>query len=359
MKKPTYYGDYLQLNKLLDAQYCLSKDHGEEAHDEMLFILVHQVYELWFKQIIHEIKSSQDFLSAPKVDNKQLSVAVARLERIKKIQALLLEQLGVMETMTPMDFLEFRDLLVPASGFQSVQFREIEVRMGLRTHQRKEVDREYFLGRLKPHDQEKILKVEKEKSLFELVELWLERMPFTKLGDFDFWKDYQASVEQMLEKDQKVIEQNFANLSPENQQAQLENLKQTKEMFLSIVDEEKYEKYTSKEGQHFSLRALQNALFIFLYRGEPLLNLPFSFLTNLMDIDEAFTTWRYRHALMAQRMLGTKIGTGGSSGHEYLKNATENNRVFVDLFNLSTFLIPRNLLPKLPDDLLFLMQLSK
>ena len=87
MKKPTYYGDYLQLNKLLDAQYCLSKDHGEEAHDEMLFILVHQVYELWFKQIIHEIKSSQDFLSAPKVDNKQLSVAVARLERIKKIQA--------------------------------------------------------------------------------------------------------------------------------------------------------------------------------------------------------------------------------------------------------------------------------
>jgi tryptophan 2,3-dioxygenase len=71
----------------------------------------------------------------------------------------------------------------------------------------------------------------------------------------------------------------------------------------------------------------------------------------MMDIDENFTTWRYRHALLAQRMLGTKIGTGGSSGHVYLKRAADNNRVFLDLFNLSTFLIPHSRLPKIPETL--------
>jgi tryptophan 2,3-dioxygenase len=88
-----------------------------------------------------------------------------------------------------------------------------------------------------------------------------------------------------------------------------------------------------------------------LYRDEPLLNLPQKIITSLIDIDENFTTWRYRHALMAHRMLGTKIGTGGSSGHLYLKRAADNNRVFVDLFNLSTFLIPKSRLPKLPDSI--------
>jgi tryptophan 2,3-dioxygenase len=71
----------------------------------------------------------------------------------------------------------------------------------------------------------------------------------------------------------------------------------------------------------------------------------------MMDIDENFTSWRYRHALMVQRMLGTKIGTGGSSGHQYLKRAADNNRVFVDLFNLSTYLIPRSRRPQIPDDI--------
>ena len=97
-----------------------------------------------------------------------------------------------------------------------------------------------------------------------------------------------------------------------------------------------------------SQKAMLNALFIMLYRDEPMLSMPFQMMTILMDIDENFTTWRYRHMLLAQRMLGSKIGTGGSSGHTYLKKAADNNRVFVDLFNLSTYLIPRSRLPKIP-----------
>jgi len=97
-----------------------------------------------------------------------------------------------------------------------------------------------------------------------------------------------------------------------------------------------------------SQKALLNALFIMLYRDEPMLSMPHQMMTIVMDIDENFTAWRYRHALLAQRMLGTKIGTGGSSGHQYLKRAADNNRVFVDFFNLSTYLIPRSRLPKIP-----------
>jgi tryptophan 2,3-dioxygenase len=92
-----------------------------------------------------------------------------------------------------------------------------------------------------------------------------------------------------------------------------------------------------------------SAVFIYQYRDFPALQMPFKILNSLVEIDEKFTTWRYRHAIMVQRILGTKIGTGGSSGHDYLKSTTERNRVFLDLFNLATFLIPKSMAPVLPE----------
>tara|TARA_R110002072_G_scaffold288917_2_gene455647 strand:- start:27401 stop:28507 length:1107 start_codon:yes stop_codon:yes gene_type:complete len=350
-KEPTYYGDYLELNKLLDTQNPKSAIYGNESHDETLFIIVHQVYELWFKQILHEFKSISSFLSEPKLEDGKLATIVARLDRIKKIQSLLLDQLTVMETMTPMDFLEFRDLLVPASGFQSVQFREVEVLMGLRTHNRKQVDREYFLGRLNEEDKNRILNIEKEKSVLDLIQDWLERMPFAKQGNFDFWTEYQEAVQKMMDSDESIIKDNLATLSDIQKEAQLNNLESTKKTFESLLDEKSHQEQVSKGKRKLSQKATLNALFIMLFRNEPLLHLPYLFLNSLIDIDENFTTWRYRHALMAHRLLGTKIGTGGSSGHHYLKMAADNNRVYEDLFNLSTFILPRNLLPELPEEL--------
>jgi tryptophan 2,3-dioxygenase len=99
-----------------------------------------------------------------------------------------------------------------------------------------------------------------------------------------------------------------------------------------------------------SLAAVQAALFITVYRDQPVLQLPFRLLTALMDIEEQLTLWRYRHALMVQRMIGVKIGTGGSSGHDYLRRTVEQHRVFADLFQLSTYLIPRSALPPLPPE---------
>lgn len=348
---PVYYGDYLKLNELLGAQTPLSKEHGAESHDETLFIIVHQVYELWFKQILKEFDSCLEIFSQDFVDEKDLSISVARLERVTKIQGLLVTQLEVMETMTPMDFLEFRDLLVPASGFQSAQFREIEIKMGLGTNSRANVDREYFLGRLNEEDKSKLVTLDKAPSLLTQIEGWLERLPFTFQGDFNFWEAYESSVQSMLAEDKKIIEKNFANLDEKQKNMQLSMLDSTVQTFESILDEKIHNKFIESKDRKLSHKATLNALFILLYRDEPILQIPHRLLNTLMDIDENFTTWRYRHALMVHRLLGTKIGTGGSSGHEYLKMAAENNRVYIDLFNLSTYIIPRTLLPELPKNL--------
>jgi len=261
---------------------------------------------------------------------------------------LLIGQFDVLETMTPMDFLEFRDLLIPASGFQSVQFREIEIKLGLNTNDRQHVDREFFLGRLSESDRAKLTDLESSSSLLKLVEGWLERIPFTKMDNFNFWDEYQKSIQSILKDDEEIIMNNSASLSEVQKNIQLENLSITRTTFKSLFDKIAHNELVVNKQRRLSQSAILNALFIMLYRDESMLSLPFQVLTSMMDIDENFTTWRYRHALLAQRMLGTKIGTGGSSGHQYLKRAADNNRVFVDLFNLSTFLIPRSRLPILP-----------
>ena len=349
-KNPIYYGDYLHLNELTNLQEPESPKFGPEAHDETLFIIVHQVYELWFKQILHELYSIRDIFSTDNVDEGNLSKASARLHRILSIQSLLLQQLEVMETMTPMDFLEFRDLLVPASGFQSVQFRKIEILLGLTTERRAKIDRDAFLGRLSPEDRKEVEKLESEETIFDLVDKWLKRMPFTKSEQFDFWEAYEVAVKDMLAEDRKTIESNPL-LNELQRDVQMLNLKETEESFNSLLDDEKYQKLLDSGARSFSNQAMINSLFIFLYRDEPVLTQPFNILNSLLEIDGNFTTWRHRHALMAHRMLGRKIGTGGSSGHHYLKAAAEGNRVYTDLYDISTFLIPRSCLPVLPEKL--------
>lgn len=351
---PVYYGDYLMLEKFLDCQAPLSRKFADqenpEAHDETLFIIVHQAYELWFKQILHDMNSILSIFNQPQVADTEMGTIIQRLERIRKIQVMISGQLEILESMTPMDFLEFRNLLIPASGFQSTQFREIEIKMGLGTHNREAVDREYFLGRLSEKDREKLIRLEKEPSLLKLLETWLERTPFTISGNFNFWEEYRSAVGHILSDDETTIQSNLARLSDREKTMQLDNLKVTRETFESLFNEEAHQKVVQAGGRKLSRKSILNALFILLYREEPMLTLPFQMINLMMDIDENFTTWRYRHALMAQRMLGTKIGTGGSSGHQYLKRAADNNRVFVDLFNLSTYLIPRSRLPVIPED---------
>lgn len=350
MKKnttPVYYGDYLQLDKLLSAQSLQSTKYGETAHDETLFIIVHQVYELWFKQILYEVDTVIDCFSQWEVKDQQLTTVVHRLKRVISIQKLLNDQISIIETMTPQDFLSFRDYLIPASGFQSIQFKIMEISLGLKTEYRIDFDQQSFYKRLEKDDREFLQDLEKKPSLFELVEKWLARMPFLEFGDFKFWDLYKHATDSMLDSDEQIIINN-SMLSETERAIELKDLEATRNSFDALLDAEKFEQ-VRKNGQfRLSQKALLSALFINQYSEEPIFNLPHQLITCLTEIDENITIWRYRHAMMVQRMLGSKIGTGGSSGHDYLKKTTESNRIFKDFFSMSTFLMPKNALPSLP-----------
>jgi tryptophan 2,3-dioxygenase len=347
---PLYYSDYLQLDRLLASQQLASAASGEPVHDEMLFIIVHQAYELWFKQILWELDEVARLLATERVAETAMLRIVARLDRITEIQKLLVEQISVLETMTPLDFLEFRNFLIPASGFQSVQFRLIENRLGVRPEDRLKLAGNPYTAALSEQDRRRVEESETQTSIFELVEAWLERTPFLDHGDFHFWDMYREAVKDLLEHDRAVVATN-PNLSEPERESQLAGFGQTFAQYEALLDETKHKALVEAGERRLSHRAFQAALFINLYRDEPALQEPFRLLTLLMDVEQGFTTWRYRHALMTQRMIGRRVGTGGSAGAAYLTRSADRSRVFVDLFQLSTFMIPRSMLPPLPIEL--------
>ena len=345
-KKPVYYWSYLHLDELLSAQVPLS---DPLAHDEVLFIVVHQAFELWFKQILFELDAVLAVMGQEIVAEKDMGEVVSHLMRITKIQRLLTDQIEVLETMTPLDFLEFRDVLIPASGFQSVQFRLIENKLGLDTGQRLKIKGMPYTSVLAEEHAAAIEASEREPSLHDHLERWLRRTPFLSFGGFDFWRAYREAVGDMMARDRAVIE-SHPQLDEEGRAAALAEFAATVASFEAAFDANKWADLVRAGKRRLSHRAFLAALLINLYRDEPIFQLPFRFLTTLVDIDEGFTAWRQRHALLAHRMIGGRIGTGGTSGHEYLAAAARRHRVFSDLFDLPTFFIPRSALPPLPPE---------
>lgn len=356
MAKPVSYSDYLKTKKLLEIQKPLSAvlpdgtASGKGAHDEMLFIVVHQAHELWFKQILHELQSVLNVFAQDPVDEKNMGMCVSRLSRVTDIQKVLIDHVRILETMTPLDFLEFRDFISPASGFQSVQFRLVETKLGLERESAFHSPKSPFMLSLTAPELAEIHAAESSKSLFELVEKWLERTPFLDTEGYTFWKSYREAVQGRISNDRHAIE-NHPGLDAEYKARQFEEIRKTEASFEALFDEKMYAELREQGFKRLSLRATHAALFIHLYRDEPILQLPFKLLTLLVDIDELLQGWRSQHALMVHRMIGTKVGTGGSLGYNYLRTTIEKNKIFSDFFNLSTFLIPRSLLPELPTEL--------
>jgi tryptophan 2,3-dioxygenase len=340
--RPTqYYGDYLGIERLLELQKPLSLREGKLiAHDEMLFIIIHQAYELWFKQILHEITACKEVLGKPTADDDgpDMNVVVHRLKRVVEIWKLLNHQVDVLETMTPLDFLEFRELLHGASGFQSKQFRMIEASLGLEMENRFRPD--YYkhtqFGGFNETDFAEINQFEKQPNLLQLVENWLERMPFFEK---EFWQDWENAPKESTNRDYAPFWNRYRalyeqSLSDRDEKADLLN---------------KFDDIFFKTGWGaFRPTALRAALFIMLYRDEPLFRLPFALLNSLIEIDEQLGNFRYRHLQMVRRMIGSRVGTGGSSGEQYLQGAVNKNYIFKELAGIITFLIERCNLPALP-----------
>merc|ERR1711874_381635 len=251
--------------------------------------------------------------------------------RVVMIIKLLVDQVLILETMTPLDFMDFRDYLSSASGFQSLQFRLLENKLGIKESNRVRYNQSNYrrVYEDKPEEISALAASEDEPSLSEVVQRWLERTPGLE-SDFDFASKYKEAVGNIMKE---------AHL--------LSNYRKKRQQFESIFDSEVHAALVRRGERRFTHKALLGALMIVSYCQEPRFHQPNQLLMALMDIDSLITKWRYNHVMLVQRMLGsTQLGTGGSSGYQYLRSTlSERYKVFIDLFNMSTFLIPRNLIP--------------
>jgi tryptophan 2,3-dioxygenase len=343
------YEEYLKLDVLLSAQQPLSVQKGRPAHDELLFISTHHAYEIWFKQILFELDSVLNAFSQPTVAEKSMSPVVSRLVRMNMIMKILVQQVDILETMTPMDFLEFRDLIYTASGFQSYQFRMLENKLGLRSADRLNYSGQPYHANLSPQQSEKAQKAEHSPTLFSCIENWLSRTPFLDRPGFRFWEQYKLAAILMFQQDEGFIEQNPTLSSVEKAQLK-QNIATSRETFAALFDEQKYEGMRAEGQWRLSYKAVHAALLIQLYREQPIFQQPFRLLTEVLTLDSQFTQWRHRHMLLAKRMLGSRVGSGGSSGAKYLRETTEQHKIFEDFYKLITFFIPRTRLPELPPE---------
>src|SRR5690349_11805135 len=252
------YGEYLRIDDLLALQRPLSE--GPE-HDEMLFIVIHQVYELWFKEILHEFDHLMTLLA-----RNDGSRARGTLKRILTIITVMVAQLDILETMTPLEFLSFRDRLESGSGFQSYQFRELEFALGVKTP--KALDRY-------PAGSQGRTRLEKRLAAPTLWDAFLKHLVANGVAvpKGDLARDVTKKIE-----------------PSEGLRTALVDVYRTKHDLADLCE-------------------------------------------RLVDLDEGLMEWRYRHVKMVQRTIGTKMGTGGSAGAEYLKT-TLDQPLFPDLWTI-------------------------
>jgi tryptophan 2,3-dioxygenase len=350
--KQMYYKDYLNLQNVLNSQHPQSfQAPNKPAHDEMLFIIIHQATELWFKQILFELDYVMGVFSKEKInDNSEdLNLVRHRLTRVIRINELLNEQVSILDTMTPLDFLEFRDLLSPASGFQSAQFRMIEAKLGLQLGQRHQQD--YYKringGGFSQQDFEAINQLEDQPSLLQLINQWLERMPFFHP---EFWKSFKC--EDPCENDGHPFWSTYRSVY---EQGLVEREKNKLQEFDYVFFEQPVKGYTEEQLKalrcDLSPAAMRAALFIMLYRDFPVFQTSYQILDALVEIDHLMSNWRHRHFIMVRRMIGMRVGTGNTTGSGYLEGAMNKHFVYRDVAGLSTYLIQRNKLPQLPQEL--------
>jgi tryptophan 2,3-dioxygenase len=248
---PLSYNKYLRVPDLINLQDCLS---DPAHHDELLFITVHQAYELWFKQILHELDAAIVLMN-----EGRLTAAARAVRRVVEIEKLLVTQIHILETMTPISFLGFRDELNPASGFQSMQFREIEFTSGLKD---KSIIAEFH------DDSFASSRLQKRLDSPSLADAF-----FRALGQRGFTS---PSID--------------SNTNPNEQ----------------------------KQSYDLRTRAVLEILTHFEDRDEE-----FQLTEALLEHDEFFALWRSHHIKMVERMVGAKRGTGGSEGIGYLKTTLD------------------------------------
>src|SRR5262245_25699781 len=316
------YWDYLRLVPLLKLQSGLEADDERLSEDELHFVVVHQVFELWLKLVIRELRLARDRMVAEWVPEKHIPHVVRHLRRVTEILKLGIDSFGVLETLTPQDFLAFRKKLGESSGFQSYQMRQVELLLGLSPKVRPfdpiaEIER---AAQSSPEGQsiiEALRQARQERSLRDALLVWLSRTPIQGSGDD------RTAVQGFLDQYQEALAAYDPNLVTE---------------FIQFTN--------VREEDYATLRARAGLLFIESYRDLPLLSWPYVLIETVVEMEEQLVLWRTRHARMVERMIGRRFGTGGSTGVSYL-DVTTQYRIFGEFWTVRTLLLPRELLPPL------------
>ncbi len=343
----TTYWDYIRVEELLGLQGGNVGDESALTDAEVTFIVVHQVYELWFKLVLREMTSLRDLLARPTVPEPELAVAARGLDRVLRIFRSAIQHWEVVESLDTRDYLDFRERLFPASGFQSAQLRELEILLGLTDEERVGLGAGgAYLRALRDADgapSPALERVERRRragpSLREALDGWLHRTPIrgSQPGDAGdpavvdgFLSEWLAALEEQTRRAAYALG-------------------------ASGTDDERFRRDMQAAREYLGAtdprRRRIRAAILFLegYRELPLLAWPQALLARLVEVEQAFLVFRQRHARMVERVIGRRVGTGGSTGLDYLDATATAYRVFRDLWAARTFLLRKDALPPLGD----------
>lgn len=354
--RPSYW-DYIRVEELLSLQGGLADDDSQLSNDEVRFIAIHQIDEIWFKLVLRELAATRDLFKLQHVPETSLAAANTALKRVSLIFQMAGHHFRLMETMRTQDYLKFRDKLSPASGFQSAQFREIEILLGLDDSERIPLGLEgSYTEAMSPDGEEtpalaRVRKRAAEKvTLKDAVYEWLYRAPINGSSPGD--PDDDAVVDRFVQDFLGCHEQTIAELIRTSLRAQA----------LTEADEERLRARYNAElesARHYLcaedekddaqrrhlMRMRASILFIDGNRQLPLLSWPSEIIDSLVELEQGLLVFRQRHARMVERVIGRRVGTGGSAGVDYLDQTALKYRVFKEIWAARTLLLQPELGP--------------
>ena len=355
-QRPITYWDYIRVEDLLRLQGGIPRDDAKVSNDEVLFITVHQVFELWFKLVLRELVTARNLFQAERVAEQELSGAVKSLQRACSVLRVANQQWEVMETLNTREFLAFRDKLFPASGFQSAQLRQIEILFGLSMEARIPLGLEGgYMAALRTHDGSPSpahahvqKQLEDKPSLKDAIDEWLFRAPID--GSVPRGADDEARVRRFLD---RYLAGHASECDATSRHAAA--IARTAEDGARIAKRYADEKDqvraffspSSTEGGFRRARIRAAMLFIETYRELPLLAWPREVLDSIVALEQFLVIFRQRHARMVERVIGRRTGTGGSAGVDYLDKTALEYRIFRDLWAIRTLQVRRAAAPEL------------
>ncbi len=356
VKKDKSYWRYTKVEELLALQTGFEDDEAALGNDEVMFIVTHQIDELWFKLVLRELTSIRDLFAQEHVREQSLASAARGLRRVSLLFAQIGQHFALMETMTTRDYLGFRDGLRPASGFQSAQLREIEILLGLDDEDRIPLGYESSYrdalkhkdGSASPASNRVARRRADLPTLRDAIQEWLHRAPIqgSVPGDPDDHENVTRFINDYVEAASKAsrlagadaMRKALTEADSARLEARYEKERESIRRFLLAHDEPE-----ERRARKSRIRAA--TVFIESYRELPLLAWPREIVDRVIEMEQSMLIFRQRHARMVERVIGRRVGTGGSAGVEYLDNTALAYRVFKDIWAVRSILLREDALP--------------